>query len=254
MKKSQKHTVRLVALIAVALGAVVLLMPGMYPSLSAWLRGEQTWCTDTPYNPICICTLDKEKTWYGSQYACISHSPKATTDCDWCNGRCVEWRKVWDEHPSSEEYNEYCSDRAPKMGYSCVAQASPITGTLECVDIPAVHTEGIKAFCSDEALREFIAEFPGSDTEIVSFFRSSCPVPGVNPYDNCELGFGGGSGVGKDNSNNRLSMVECRSTCYDQTGTPTGGRIVWSAMWYTETKDIISADGGWVDENCIQGI
>lgn len=231
---------------------ILILIPGMVESISSYITGDETLCANTPYDPNCYCTIDRVKIWSRFRYACLSQSPKATTECDWCNKQCVEWRAIWDRYPSPEKYNAYCTDRMPVPEYACVARVSEF-GTIECAAVPSIHTEGLTFFCSGSALSEFITEWQGTDAGLVDFFRNSCPIPGKNPYDNCDLNFEGGSGTGTTNGE-KVSSSECISECYDINGILVGGHVLWEAVWKTETREIIISQAGWYGTDCISGV
>ena len=260
MKKIGKKTVIGLLVLAVFVGAMWLI-PGMANSLRTLVFGETVFCAEAPYNPYCTCTIDREKVWDG-RFVCITHSPKSSIDCDWCNGQCVEWGVVWDEHPTLIEYNEYCVSRAPVPGYACTARET-IFGNLECVGVPAVNPEGFITFCTDAALEEVIEEWQGTDDELVSFLRSGCPTGELSPLDLCELRFSGGSGTGYDQNGNPISFADCVSDCYDDQGILVGGHIMWESIWYPDTNEVVFADGGWHEtpttpgyelQGCITGV
>lgn len=253
--KNLKIFLIFVVILIITLGTTtIFLIPGLSRSVTSFIKGEEINCANAPYNPNCICTIDRNKVRQGFKYYCVTGSPKATTDCDWCAGNCIEWKKVWEQYGDAISYNQYCDPRTPVPGYACVARVSEF-GTMECVSVPSIYTEGLITFCNDEALIEFVQEWQGTDEELVGFFKSGCPVPGKNPYDNCDLSFGGQSGSGSGPNIERLSNVECRSICYDMQGNMIGGQYLWSIMWDADDRSNIIAPGTRSFEtDCISGV
>lgn len=237
--------------------ATSIFIPGFGNSIISVVTMAPDSCANTPYDWNCECTIDREKVPQDFKYYCITASPKASTDCAWCAGECLEWIKVWEQDPSAQAYNEFCDPRTAISGQACVARISEF-GNLECAAVPSINTEGLIEFCSNAAIAEVVTESQATNEELVQFFRSGCPVPGISPIDNCDLAFIGGIGTTILSGGRTIEsgIVECRSACTDSAGTVVGGRILWSVMWNTEdrTEIIGQPDGGSDSTSCIDGV